>query len=322
MSLLFVGDWLPKDTRHVTFPPNQLVIGNLECAFADSEIDGGKAYTSVLPKEAIKNVVCAGFAALSLANNHAYDAGTESFVWAHDELAQREVRLFGTGDTPCVDLFDGGNSIAVIGCLEPCRSRGAKIFRQEDVEDIILSIRRSYQRVYVYPHWGKEGEYTRWPSPAQRRLSRHWIDLGADGVFGSHSHVFQGRETYKGKPIYYSLGNFCFDQPEGKQYSGTDKGLAVVIEPDGQIHELIKTLNGDLRELDSEEKRLLDDISSQLLSWTTWTWAKAIGPFYLSKNSASWTIRLKKHFWRTLPKYLIWQVLPKTILFRIASFWR
>ena len=159
-----------------------------------------------------------------------------------------------------------------------------------------------------------------WPSPRQRKLARRWIDAGADGIFGSHSHVFQGREFYNGKPIYYSLGNFYFPHLESKLYEGTDVGLCVEIE-DGKVEERF-VRNGVLIDDESEIKHLkelLESISVPLKNWTTWKWARAVGPFNIKKNMASWKIRLRKNFVKTLPKFLVWQILPKTLLFRAAS---
>ena len=63
----------------------------------------------------------------------------------------------------------------------------------------------------------------------------------------------------------------------------------------------------------------LDAISEPLKDWTIWKWAKAIGPFSLKKNTASWKFRLRKNFIKTFPKFLVWQFLPKTLLFRVAG---
>ena len=64
------------------------------------------------------------------------------------------------------------------------------------------------QLVFVYYHWGIERQYQ--ANEDQRSLAKFTIDAGADAVIGSHPHVVQGTETYNGKPIVYSLGNFCF----------------------------------------------------------------------------------------------------------------
>ncbi len=64
--------------------------------------------------------------------------------------------------------------------------------------------------IIVFPHWGNE--YQKTPSALQRRLAHEWIDAGADMVIGAHPHIVQPLETYKEKPIFYSLGNYIFDQ--------------------------------------------------------------------------------------------------------------
>ena len=64
--------------------------------------------------------------------------------------------------------------------------------------------------VVVMPHWGVE--YTAPPYGTQQRLGRAAIDAGADMVIGDHPHWVGAMEVYKGKPIWYSLGNFVFDQ--------------------------------------------------------------------------------------------------------------
>ncbi len=322
-SMVFVGDWLPKDRlANPMGGGDKIIVGNLECAFCDGEIVSRKAYTCILPTSCIDNVAKNGFSALSLANNHVYDAGTGAFLNMRKILEEKcqGVQFFGTRDKPYATLETDGRRVVVIGSLEPCRSRGVDIFREEDVGALIREIHGSFDAVYVYPHWGKDGEYTRWPSPRQQKMAKGWIEAGADGVFGSHSHVFQGHETYKGKAIYYSLGNFYFPHPENRLYEGTDVGLCVDVE-DVKVRELF-VRNGMLVEDESEAmclSEVLETASVPLKDWTIWLWAKAIGSFNLRKNTASWRIRLRKNLMRTLPKYWAWQMLPKTLLFRLAS---
>jgi len=75
----------------------------------------------------------------------------------------------------------------------------------------IIEARRRYSADLVVPfmHWGWENEPV--AGPRQRRLARLMIDAGADAVVGSHPHVIQDTEIYRGRPIVYSLGNFVFD---------------------------------------------------------------------------------------------------------------
>jgi poly-gamma-glutamate synthesis protein (capsule biosynthesis protein) len=319
VRLKLTGDWLPKSPLHLD--EGALCIGNLECAFSDGVIETGKAYISLVPLSYIDNVSSSAFIALSLANNHVYDAVVDAVVSMRQNLERKcpNVQFFGTKDRPYAIVETDGKRVAVIGSLESCRSRGKDIFSEEDVEALMREIRGRFDAVYVYPHWGKEGEYTRWPSPQQRKLARRWIDAGADGVFGSHSHVFQGREYYKGKPIYYSLGNFFFPHPESRLYKGAHDGLMVDID-EGRIVERFHHYEDDGSISAGQDfSGLMEEISEPLKRWSTWKWAKAVGPFNVKKNTASWRIRLKKNFIKTLPKFLVWQVLPQTLLFRVAS---
>lgn len=75
-----------------------------------------------------------------------------------------------------------------------------EIKKAEEFSDIII----------VFSHWGIE--YSRTPTDRMKTLAHQFVDAGADMVVGSHPHVIEPFETYNGKRIYYSLGNFIFDQ--------------------------------------------------------------------------------------------------------------
>ena len=320
MKVSFVGDWMPKAPSTATVGGDDMMaVGNLECAFKNGCVESSKAYTCVLPQSSMENVYSGGFSALSVANNHVNDV--RGFRKTYEELARRfpDIQFFGTVTKPYATIEQLNSRTIVIGSLEPCRSRGDFIFKQEDVTELVRKLRASQPPtptfIFVYPHWGKEGEYTRYPAPWQLRLAREWIDAGADGVFGSHSHIPQGREYYKGKPIYYSLGNFDFDHPESKLYEGTGDRLMVEVEVENGVH-VREQFNTELA------KDAVEKVSKELAGWNTWKWARKVGPFNLKKNTASWKLRLKKNFIKTFPKFLVWQFLPQTLLFRIASIWR
>ena len=88
---------------------------------------------------------------------------------------------------------------------------------QEPMDSLISRIRHikktdSNAIVIVSLHWG--GEHTQRPVPAQRMEARCLIDAGADLLVCHHTHTLQTIEEYKGKMIYYSIGNFIFDQPK------------------------------------------------------------------------------------------------------------
>jgi len=98
----------------------------------------------------------------------------------------------------------------------------------------------------VYTHWGIE--YATTSSPAQQRLAHRFIDAGAEMVIGSHPHVVQESEVYHGKYIYYSLGNFIFDQYWNNAVSHSLL-LKVIIAPSGvqQVQEMPLVLKRDGR---------------------------------------------------------------------------
>ena len=316
---MFVGDWVPNTPKWQEFGGDNVGVGNLECAFSDGEIASEKAYSSILPRSCMDNISSSGFAALSVANNHANDAGNLREV--STELTRRFplIQIFGTTEKPYA-VFENETKegqVIIIGCLEPCRSRGDFIFKQEDVTNLIRNLRSSSSpfavaSIFIYPHWGMDGEYTRYPSPAQLKLAREWIDAGADGVIGNHSHVPQGKELYKGKPIYYSLGNFNFPLGETKKVPESFERMVVIYEAESWFEQY-----------DSPRTQAaVAEVASKMSDgWTVWTWARTIGPFNIRKNTSSWRLRLKKNFLKTLPKFILWQFLPKIILFRIASLW-
>jgi poly-gamma-glutamate capsule biosynthesis protein CapA/YwtB (metallophosphatase superfamily) len=71
--------------------------------------------------------------------------------------------------------------------------------------------------VVVMPHWGKE--YIATPEPEQVEFAHAAMDASADLIIGNHSHWPKGIELYQGKPIFYSVGNFLFDQSWSEETS-------------------------------------------------------------------------------------------------------
>ena len=105
----------------------------------------------------------------------------------------------------------------------------------------------------VNAHWGEE--YSAQFNRLQQELAHGFIDAGADAVIGHHPHVAQGMEVYKNKPIFYSLGNFVFDQYFSAE---TQTGLAVEFIFNGQgldykLHPFASK-NSQIRLLDAKEK--------------------------------------------------------------------
>jgi len=163
------------------------------------------------------------FDAVSVANNHSGDYGSEAFRETLEQLTAARMPYFGGGrnlreaHAPLV-LEKRGLRIALLGYDEyhprsfeagPDHPGVAWAEDEQIVLDIARARRAGARVVLPFLHWGWENEAT--PSARQRELAHTLIDAGADAVIGAHPHVTQGVELYRGKPIVYSLGNFLFD---------------------------------------------------------------------------------------------------------------
>jgi poly-gamma-glutamate capsule biosynthesis protein CapA/YwtB (metallophosphatase superfamily) len=199
-----------------------LRLANLECVIAEGgkEIPGKpwtfRAKPSVLP------LLKRHFDAVSLANNHSGDYGRGAFVEMLGRLEAAGLPYFGGGrdlrqaHRPLI-IERKGIRIALLGYDEfmprsfEAGDDYAGVAWSED-QQVVWDIRQARLQadlVIPFMHWGQEHEST--ANARQRQLARLMIDAGADAVVGTHPHVVQDTETYKGKPIVYSLGNFVFD---------------------------------------------------------------------------------------------------------------
>lgn len=143
-----------------------------------------------------------------LGNNHMYNFGIEGIQSTQKYLQQAEIQYFGALKNFPEDIVlrrtINGVQIAFISYNQ---------FSGVPWEDTIQHIEQERQLadfVVVYAHWGTE--YTKLSTEEQQEIAHTYIDAGADFIVGSHPHVVQNKETYNGKKIYYSLGNFIFDQ--------------------------------------------------------------------------------------------------------------
>ena len=102
------------------------------------------------------------------------------------------------------------------------------------MEKIISVLASATDMVIVNMHWGREYEHQY--NKRQQEIAQALVDRGADMIIGHHPHVVQGMEIYHNKPIFYSLGNFIFDQYFS---ADTQEELAVEAVIDGEGMELV-----------------------------------------------------------------------------------
>lgn len=182
-----------------------------------------KEYTFRLPPERVALLQEMGIDGVTLANNHALDFGVEALLDSCETLDGAGIARTGAGaDLEAakqpVRIADKGQEIAIIGATRVIpqsdwaawKNHGGMLATYDPAILLgeIQSLKGSADYVVVYVHWGVEKEEM--PKEYQRTLAQQYIDAGADLVVGSHPHVLQGIEYYKGKPIVYSLGNFVF----------------------------------------------------------------------------------------------------------------
>lgn len=170
---------------------------------------------------ALDAVFNTGFDIVSLSNNHTSDFGREGFLETTKNLEARNLKYFGDyfNESETLVVEKKGLKIAFVGFNE---------FAYKNFDQVLERIKKASNEndvVFVFAHFGEE--YKDFGNSFQQKNARMFIDSGADAVIGAHPHVVQDIEIYKDKPIFYSLGNFVFDQYFSKQ---TQEGLAVSFE--------------------------------------------------------------------------------------------
>jgi hypothetical protein len=227
-----LDDGLPPDSgrtllAHVApLLAGDVVVGNFEGVLSDSgESDkcapkSTRCYAFATPTWLAERLKDAGFTHLNLANNHANDYGLE-WRW-HTERTIRELGLTPYGPvgqiaiTPVV-RDDRMTLVGIVGFTTYPHAYNLLDLRRSIA--VIDSVRPLVDVLVVTFHGGKEGAAAvRTPTGPEflgkeprgnlRRWARAVLDAGADAVVGHGPHVLRGVEFYKGKPIFYSLGNF------------------------------------------------------------------------------------------------------------------
>ncbi len=188
-----------------------IAVANLEGPFTDnpsittSLIDKSLKFT--FNPKLIPKLHDLGFDIFGLANNHTMNFGISGFNTTKDYLKKNNILYYGDPNnfTDLSTIIEkNGIVIGFVGFHEFTYINFDRIINE------IKILRDKVDILIVSPHWGIE--YENEPTNNMRKWAHGFIDSGADAVIGSHSHIIGDKEEYKGKKIYYSLGNFAFDQ--------------------------------------------------------------------------------------------------------------
>jgi len=213
---------------------------NLEGVVTAKGARASKSYTFRLNPSVAPMLAGAGIDAVLVSNNHALDWGMSGFTdmlrlledagigalgggldldQASAPYEARGFRLYGLSSYPKENSgWDGRNFAAGIGTPGIMRAEGA------GVAELAKGFREGVVDA-VFVHGGTEWSTS--PDASTRGIFHALIDAGADAVFGSHPHVVQAAEIYKGKPVFFSLGNFVFQGMQGTP--GGQKGLLALV---------------------------------------------------------------------------------------------
>lgn len=280
IRIFFAGDFCSKpSTDYIS------VSGELRALLESCDLRVVNFEIPLMPEPALHNVTffqnddapaflkSLGFDLFSMANNHAFDCGDEGF---RKTVAALEGKTFGSGTyeeayrVKIVDVkgmkigFMALSYAAQKGVFDDVRHHeglGCAYLNDLRVNHDIMAAKKEVDFLFVLPHDGIE--YIDVPMPETIARYRDLIDYGADAVIGTHPHCPQGWETYKGKTIFYSLGNFFFNSKTTPDFKADKphwyEGLCVIGNIcDGQISfETVNTLNRANRELslDNSEAR-------------------------------------------------------------------
>ena len=219
------ADHLFTEAVDSVFRSADVVVGNLECPATEIKAPVHKKFIFRAEPQWLHTLKQHGFTHLNLANNHSIDQGRRGLMDTRRNIIKAGMVPVGADSTMVaasqpVLLTQTPRKVWLVASLrlalenytylpaKPCVS-------QEPMDSLLMQVSRIKKDdpsavVIVSFHWG--GEHTLEPVPSQRLEARRLIDAGADALICHHTHTLQSVEHYRGKPIYYSIGNFIFDQ--------------------------------------------------------------------------------------------------------------
>ena len=239
MNILIAGDFCPRDRVAHLFEKGDFasVLGDVKGVISEADYSivnfecpvtkgGEKPIEKLGPnlqcsEKGMEAVKWAGFDCVTLANNHFYDFGDEGVVNTIEVCKKYGIDTVGGG----INIAEasktfykkiGNETLAVINCCEhefsiaTDKTGGSNPLNPIQQYYAIKEAKTKAKYVLVIVHGGHE--HWQLPSPRMVETYRFFIDAGADAMVNHHQHCYSGYEVYNGKPIFYGLGNFCFDK--------------------------------------------------------------------------------------------------------------
>lgn len=212
---------------------------NLESPVGDPSLFVKKCGPSIYcTPQAINAIKASRFDLVTLANNHFFDCGQEGVNRTIESCKSAQIETVGGGRTKeeasqnkTIKIKD--SSVTIINVCETEFSiatdshGGSKALNPIHQYYEIKQACIESDFVIVIVHGGHE--YYQLPSPRMQETYRFFIDAGASAVINHHQHCCSGYEIYNGKPIFYGLGNFCFDSTKNLRNYNWNRGYMVTL---------------------------------------------------------------------------------------------
>ncbi len=257
-----------QDVRALTSGAD-LALANMEGPAPNNASYHATGMSFTFNQALLAGLTYAGIDWVALGNNHILNAGRQGVVQTVQALDKLGIAHSGAGANiaaaraPAMFTIDGVK-VAVLSydAISPGEAAGPNLPGTAELSagtapaDIRAAKAAGAQVVVVYPHWGIE--YTTGPTAAQTKWAHAMIDAGADIIIGNHPHWAGAMEVYKGKPIWYALGNFVFDQTWSEQ---TEEGLVLELTFSGST--LVQAWTHPTVILDGAQPNLLDPVSGE-----------------------------------------------------------
>ena len=231
------GNWQPLfESVQPFFYQNDLNVLDLECPLTTSisGINKTGPHIKAHPDTAaiLKFLNCE---LVATANNHFKDYGWEGMQQTYTALQENKIGWLGSGANlkEASKTFYWKKDDTTIAFINVAENEWTTTFGEEpgchpidlaNVFNQIQEAKKTADFTVVITHGGHE--HYELPSPRMKKWYRFFVDAGASAVITHHTHIISGYEVYKEAPIFYSLGNFCFDW-EGMQNGTWNKGMLV-----------------------------------------------------------------------------------------------
>lgn len=192
------------------FEENDLIVGNLEETITNNKTiatPNSEILRFTFDPQIANLLKQNNFGLVSLANNHSLDFGELGYEETKNNLNNVGVLYFGSGHNK-TDL----SKKIILNNKNFCFVAYHDLYTKNEAPVIeeIKKIKNDCYKIIVFPHWGEE--YLNSFTERQKKLAYAFVDSGADLIIGTHPHVIEPVEIYKDKVIFYSIGNFVFDQ--------------------------------------------------------------------------------------------------------------